>query len=424
MTSLCFYFQVHQPFRVRRFSIFDIGNEQRDYFAADDGSDLDNRQIIQKVAHKSYRPMNNLILSLLQDHSEFRASFSITGTVLEQLAEHAPDVIEQFQRMAETGRVEFLGESYYHSLAFLYSEEEFERQLTHHADAIEHFFGQRPQVFRNTELVYRNDLADLIARHGYKGALAEGADRVLDWRSPNYVYHAKDNPQLPLLLKNYKLSDDIAFRFGEQEWKEYPLTAEKFANWVNGHHGDAEVINLFMDYETFGEHQWEDTGIFDFMKQLPDELLRHPDTSFVTPSEAVERYAPVGEIDAPDYVSWADVERDLSAWFSNEMQGDALRSLYDMEEKVMESGDPHLIADWRYLTTSDHFYYMCTKWFADGDVHTYFSPFDTPYDAFISYMNVLHDVQLRLQRLYGEQEEGGVSASVSGIPAVENVPHY
>jgi len=290
-------------------------------------------------------------------------------------------------------------------LAFLHSVAEFERQIDMHADRVRDVFGVEPTIFRNTELIYRNDIADIVARRGYHGTLAEGADSILGWRSPNFVYHARENPRLPVLLKNYKLSDDVAFRFGEQEWAEYPLTAEKFASWVNGHHGDAEVINLFMDYETFGEHQWEDTGIFDFMRHLPRALLSHPDTDFVTPSEAITRYQPVGEIDVPDYMSWADVERDISAWHSNEMQEDALRTLYQIEHDVLASGDEQLISDWRYLTTSDHFYYMCTKWFADGDVHTYFNPYETPYDAFISFMNVLHDIQLRLQNVRRRQAQ-------------------
>jgi len=398
MTSLCFYFQVHQPYRVDRYSVFDIGNDQKAYFANTDDSYLNNRQIIEKVADKSYRPMNNLLLELLDEHPAMRVSFSITGTVIDQLEEFAPDVLDQFKQMAATGRVEFLAETYFHSLAFLHSPAEFERQIDMHADRIREVFGVEPTVFRNTELIYRNDIADIVASRGYKGTLAEGADTVLGWRSPNFVYHAKENPNLPVLLKNYKLSDDIAFRFGEQEWKEYPLTAEKFAGWVNGHHGDGEVINLFMDYETFGEHQWEDTGIFDFMRHMPREVLRHPDSNFVTPSEALDAYSPVGEIDVPDYMSWADVERDISAWYSNDMQRDALRTLYQLEHDVLASGDEQLISDWRYLTTSDHFYYMCTKWFADGDVHTYFSPYESPYDAFISFMNAVHDLQARLQR--------------------------
>lgn len=403
MTSLCFYFQVHQPFRVDRYSIFDIGSGEKPYFGNAEDHDLNNQKIINKVAEKSYRPMNNLLLELLHEHPAMRVSFSLTGTLIEQLEEYAPDVLDQFKALVATGQVELLAETYYHSLAFLHSPEEFGRQIDMHANKLREVFGVEPQVFRNTELIYRNDIADQVAERGYRATLAEGADHVLDWRSPNYMYHAKDNPDLPVMLKNYKLSDDMAFRFGEAEWKEYPLTAEKFARWIHGHHGDAEVINLFMDYETFGEHQWEDTGIFDFMRHLPQELLRHPDTTFVTPTEAVERYTPVGEVDMPDFVSWADVERDISAWYSNEMQDDAMRSLYQLERDVLASGDEQLIRDWRYLTTSDHFYYMCTKWFADGDVHTYFNPYDTPYEAFISFMNVLHDIQLRLKRARTER---------------------
>ncbi len=396
MTAICFYFQVHQPYRLDRYSIFDIGTH-KPYFGAAGEVDLNNRRIIEKVAGKCYQPTNELFLELLRRHPEMKIAFSLTGTVLEQLEAYAPAALDSFRALVETGRVEILSETYYHSLAFLRSPAEFRRQIALHAEKVRSIFGVEPAVFRNTELIYNNDLASLVAREGYRGMLAEGADHILGWRQPNFVYRAAGSP-LPLLLKNYQLSDDIAFRFGEQNWKEYPLTAEKFARWVNQYHGSAEVINFFMDYETFGEHQWADTGIFDFMDRLPAELYRHPDTRFITPSEAFREFKPVDEIDVPEYISWADVERDLSAWQSNEMQVDALRTLYSLEEPVLASGDPELIKHWRYLTTSDHFYYMCTKWWADGDVHTYFSPYNSPYEAFIAYMNVLHDIQLRLGR--------------------------
>ncbi|MEX0930148.1 MAG: glycoside hydrolase family 57 protein, partial [Candidatus Paceibacterota bacterium] len=279
MTSVCFYFQVHQPFRLDHHSIFDIGSN-KPYFNAADGTDLDNRAIMNKVATKCYRPMTALLAELLDRHPQFRVTFSITGTALEQFEAFAPDVIELFQTLAATGRVEFLNETYHHSLAFIHSPEEFKRQIRMHADKIKEVFGVTPTVFRNTELIYNNDLADTIRELGFTGMLAEGADHILGWRSPNFVYRSYGTSALPLLLKNYKLSDDIAFRFGEKTWEEYPLTAEKFATWVNSNHGTGDVVNLFMDYETFGEHQWEDTGIFTFMRQLPTELYRHPDTLF------------------------------------------------------------------------------------------------------------------------------------------------
>lgn len=400
MTSICFYFQVHQPWRVRQYSMFDLG--QGDYFSDASETDLNNRRIMEKVARKCYLPANAVLLELLEKHPEFKASFSLSGVAMEQFERFAPEVLESFRRLAATGRVEILSETYHHSLAFLYSRKEFERQVALHRMKVEDIFGVTPRVFRNTELIYSNEIANAARDMGYKAVLAEGADRVLDWRSANYLYEPPGGG-IKLLLKNYKLSDDIAFRFGERGWAEYPLTAEKFAHWVGGHNGSADVINLFMDYETFGEHQWEDTGIFEFLRRMPEEVYRHPDNDFVTPSEAADRYPARAELDVPDYVSWADVERDLSAWRSNEMQHDALRAVYELESDVLETEDDTIIRDWRLLQTSDHFYYMCTKWFNDGDVHKYFNPYETPYDAFISYMNVLNDLKLRVKNTYRSQ---------------------
>jgi alpha-amylase len=348
------------------------------------------------VADKCYLPANKVLLHNLQTNPNFKVTFSFSGVALEQFEEYTPEVIDSFKRLVDTGRVEVLSETYYHSLAFLESPDEFKEQVRMHAKKVYDLFGVRPYVFRNTELIYRNDIAQLVAEMGYLGMLAEGADHILDWRKPTYVYHALGDPTFKLLLKHYKLSDDIAFRFSNRDWEEWPLTAPKFAQWVNAHNGDGHVINLFMDYETFGEHQWEDTGIFDFLYAMPAEVLRHKDNSFVTPTEALSRFESVGEIDAPHYVSWADVERDLSAWKSNAIQHDALRSLYALEHDVKQSGDSELLRDWRRLTTSDHFYYMCTKWFQDGDVHKYFSPYESPYEA---YMNVLNDVKSRIAML-------------------------
>lgn len=396
MSSVCLYFQVHQPHRVKQYRFFDIGNDHA-YFNDNGVSKVNNELILKKVAHKCYLPANDTLLRMLRKHPEFKASFSISGTALEQFSMYAPEVLDSFKRLVDTGRVELLSETYYHSLSFLRSPREFREQIRMHRRLIEELFGVSPTVFRNTELIYRNDIADIIADLGYHGMLAEGADHILNWRSPNFLYHAKGNPRFKVLLKNYKLSDDVAFRFGERSWSDWPLTAPKFAQWVSAHNGSGDVINLFMDYETFGEHQWEDTGIFAFLESLPAEILAHPDNRFVTPSEAIASYAPVGEFDAPQYVSWADVERDLSAWQSNPIQHDALRSIYDLEKAVRDSNDPALLEDWRRLTTSDHFYYMCTKWFNDGDVHAYFNPYQSPYEAFIAYMNVLEDLRQRLR---------------------------
>ena len=395
MASVCFYFQVHQPWRVKRFRIFDIGHGGR-YFDDRSQTNLNNEKIFRKVAEKSYLPANEVMLSLLTTHPEFRISYSLSGVLMEQMESFGPDVLDSFQRLVDTGRAELLSETYYHSLSFLYSREEFAEQVKLHRDKVRSLFGVTPKVFRNTELIFNNDLAQAVAELGYSAVLAEGADHVLGWRSPNFLYTPKGAGGIKLLLKNYKLSDDIAFRFGERSWKEFPLTAPKFAQWVNAINGNGNVVNLFMDYETFGEHQWEDTGIFKFMESLPREILKHPDNDFVTVSEAAERYAPVAELDIPHYVSWADTERDLSAWLSNEIQHDAISKLYALEGEVKGSGNRRLVEDWRRLTTSDHFYYMCTKWWNDGDVHKYFNPYESPYDAFISYMNVLEDLKLRL----------------------------
>lgn len=395
MPSVCLYFQVHQPMRLKKYRIFDIGIDD-DYFADKSESDLNNKKIMEKVARKSYLPTNALLLELLQKNPKFKISFSISGVFLQQ-AEELPELLESFKKLVDTGQVELLSETSHHSLSSIYSPAEFRRQVQLHRKKIKELFHVEPEIFRNTELIFNNNLAYEIEGLGYKGILAEGADRILGWRSPNFLYRPKGTKKIKALLKNYKLSDDIAFRFSERSWSEYPLTAPKFASWISAINGNGEIVNLFMDYETFGEHQWEDTGIFEFLRHLPDEILKNPDNNFITPSEAVLKFEPRDEIDVPDFISWADTERDLSAWISNPMQADALAKLYELENLVYDLDDPKLLEDWRRLTTSDHFYYMCTKWFADGDVHKYFNPYETPYEAFISYMNVLTDLKLRVK---------------------------
>lgn len=395
MASVCFYYQVHQPFRVQRFRFFDIA-QGRGYFDEDAQTKLNNKAILHKVAQKCYLPMNRLLLKMIKKHPEFKVSFSISGVALEQFETYAPDVLESFQDLVATGNVEMISETYYHSLAFLYSRREFAKQITLHRKALKRLFDVTPSVFRNTELIFHNDLAYEVEQMGYQGIIAEGADHILGWRSPNFVYTPRGCSKLKLLVKNYTLSDDIAFRFSNRSWKEWPLTTEKFTRWVNQVNGNGQVVNLFMDYETFGEHQWEDTGIFQFMEHLPKQILAHPDNDFVTPSEAINRYPSHGELDYHHYVSWADTERDLSAWLSNEIQHDAIQQIYALESRLTESTNPSLIDDWRKLQTSDHFYYMCTKWFADGDVHKYFNPYDSPYEAFITYMNAVHDLRHRI----------------------------
>jgi len=397
MPSICFYFQVHQPLRIKKYRYFDIG-KKGPYFDDNSDSNLNNQKILQKVAQKSYLPANRLLFELIKEYPKFKVSFSLSGLAIEQFEKYSPETLESFQKLVDTKRVELLSETYYHSLSFIYSKDEFKSQIDLHAEKLKNVFGiKRPAVFRNTELIYNNDLAKYIEGLGYKGILAEGADHVLGWRSPNFVYRPVNTKKIKLLLKNYKLSDDIAFRFSERSWCEYPLTAEKFAAWVNAINGNGQIVNLFMDYETFGEHQWEDTGIFNFLRALPREILKHPDNDFTTPFEAIKKYEAVGEIDVPYYISWADVERDLSAWIGNSMQADALSKLYEIKDKVYKSKNNEIKKDWQRLTTSDHFYYMCVKWFQDGDVHAYFNPYDSPYDAFRYYMNVLADLELRLK---------------------------
>ena len=340
--------------------------------------------------------MLELINRYKNSSRKFKISYSITGVALEQFQKYAPEVLESFKELAKTGCVEFLSETYYHSLAFLYSKQEFDEQVEMHRKKIEELLNQTPKVFRNTELIFNNELAHHIEGLGYKAILAEGADHILGWRSPNYVYRAKTTKNLKLLLKNYKLSDDVAFRFGQKSWKEFPLTAEKFAHWLHGNKGHS--VNLFMDYETFGEHQWEDTGIFNFLKHMPEHLFKDPDTRFLTVSELAD-FEPAAELDVHNYISWADIERDLSAWKGNNMQDSALHEVYALEKVLKDLNNEPLLIDWRRLTTSDHYYYMCTKYFNDGDVHKYFNPYDTPYESYINFMNILNDMIYRMKKV-------------------------
>ncbi len=391
MVSTCFYFQVHQPYRLRNYTIFDIG-ENHDYF-----DHPKNKEILNKVAGKCYIPANKVMLDILNNVPEFKLSYSFSGILLDQLEEYSPDALTSFQELVDTGRVELLSETYHHSLSFLYSKEEFRDQVRMHKRKIKKLFNYSPKVFRNTELIYNNELASYVEDMGYKGIIAEGADHILGWRSPNFLYKPAASKSIKLILKNYKLSDDIAFRFSEKSWKDWPLTAPKFCQWLNAANGSGNCINLFMDYETFGEHQWEDTGIFKFLRHLPEEILKHPDNDFATPSELVKRYPVMGELDIHNPISWADVERDLSAWLGNRMQQASLRRIYDLERSIKLSQDKSLLDDWRKLQISDHFYYMCTKWFSDGDVHKYFNPYDSPYESFINFTNAINDIMIRLK---------------------------
>ena len=394
--GITLYLHVHQPWRVREYSVFDTA-VRHDYFAGEGENDRNNGRVFAKVANKSYRPMNALLKQLLDRHPDFKLSLSISGTFLEQAEAWAPDVLDDFKALVATGRVEILAETYYHTLAFFYSREEFEKQVQKHRDRIRELFGVETTAFRNTELAYNDEMAHWADQAGFKTILAEGWDTVLDWRSPNYVYRPAGTENIRLLMKNYRLSDDIAFRFSNKSWAEFPLNADKYEQWINDAFGDdAPIVNLFMDYETYGEHQWEDTGIFSFMELFVDKWLKKDGNTFYTVSEAAASDEPRGEISMPDTVTWADAERDLSAWLGNSLQQETMRHLYALEQDVLRTDNEELIADWRRLQTSDHVYYMCTKRFNDGNVHAYFSPYESPYEAFLSTMNAIRDIRYRL----------------------------
>jgi alpha-amylase len=397
MLNIVFYFQVHQPYRLRHINVLDIGKKANLF------DDALNGQVMRKVAQKCYLPTNNLLLSLIKKHAgRFKIAYSITGTAIEQFKLYSPETLDSFKALADTGCVEFLGETYYHSLAFLYDTNEFLDQVAMHRELMKNEFGYFTETFRNTELIYQDKLSDLVFEiEGFKTIITEGVERILQWRTPLYAYknYSKD---INLLLKYYQLSDDIAFRFSDRDWPEYPLTVGKFVNWID-HLTLAEkknrnqFLNLFMDYETFGEHQWAESGIFDFMQHFPDEVLKRDHLGFATPKEtfALSNYQQEA-LSFPEPVSWADEQRDLSAWLGNDMQLNAIETLYELLEKVKTKGDPQLLEIARKLSTSDHFYYMCTKYFQDGDVHKYFSPYDSPDQAYIYYINALADLEERL----------------------------
>ena len=390
MPSICFYFEVHQPFRLNHFSVFNIGNT-KDIHSTYFNKNL-NQKIFEKVANKCYLPTNNLLLELIRKYDgRFRISYSLTGTFVEYCENYLPELLDSFKELFKTGAVDLIEETYFHSLSGLYDElDEFEDQIKMHRQMIRRIFNYKPKVFRNTEAIYDNRIARKIADLGYKGILTEGAEKILGWRSPNFIYKAV-NGNLKVLLRNYKLSDDVGFRFSARNWPGFPLTADKYANWMSNSYGD--VINLFMDYETFGEHQWVETGIFEFLKHLPGEVLKHDSLDFATVSEAVERYNSVGDVDAPWAISWADEDRNVSTWLGNNMQIACFNELKDIGRKLKRKGDRDLLYIWRLLQTSDHLYYISTKGFEDGNVHAYFSPYDIPYDGFINYMNILQDLK-------------------------------
>ena len=389
--SICLYFQVHQPTRLRLYRFFDIGKDSHYY------DDFANRTILRRIAQKCYLPMNELLLDLVNRHDgQFKVAFSISGSALEQFDRYAPEVIDSFRKLAKTGKVEFLSETYYHSLASLASPAEFKHQVLKHKAAIEHYFGVSPVTFRNTELIYSDAIGSMVYDLGFKTMLTEGARHVLAWKSPNYIYSGAQASKLKLLLKNSSLSDDIAFRFSDRTWSDWPLTGEKYLGWIKESAKNDEIENLFMDYETFGEHQKAQSGIIDFMRFFPEAVIADGEFEFVTPAQAAKKHAPVATLDVPDPISWADEERDVTAWLGNELQNEAFNKLYAQTEKLSILNDEILWSDFGHLQESDHLYYMCTKFFSDGAVHKYFNPYDTPYEAFINYMNVLSDFILRV----------------------------
>ncbi|WP_304473333.1 glycoside hydrolase family 57 protein [uncultured Desulfovibrio sp.] len=390
MPALCLCYEVHEPYRLRRYTVFDMG--QNSVYEDDDR----NCDTLLFTARVCYLRMNDLLLKLIRRYGkDFKVAFSISGTALDQFEQYAPEVVDSFRALADTGCVEFVAETGPHSLAFLYSRDEFDLQVREHCARIRRLFGQKPVTFRNTEFVYNNDLAVALEKLGFKAVLAEGADHVLGWRSPNYLYRPVSTPRLGLLLRNVPLSSDIGLRFSDRGWNQWPLTAEKYAAWCHSVADSAEVINIFNDYHCFGLRHSGETGIFDFMEALPAALLARKDFRFTTPAEAVKKLKPVGEIDVPEFMSWDDEGRDLTAWLGNDMQKDAVHALYALTPRVRKVNAPELTHDFERLQTSDHFRYISTKWFADF-VSDRPNPFNSPYDAYITYMNVLADFEMRL----------------------------
>ncbi len=398
--AICFYFQVHQPFRLKRYRFFDLGHDHYYY------DDFSNESILKKVAGKCYIPANKIILDLIEKNKgKFKITFSLSGIVINQFRLYAPEVLDSFRNLAETGQVEFLAETNAHSLASLKSKSQFEYQVENHRNMLREFLGVETSSFRNTELIYSDLIGSWVAEMGFKSMLTEGAKHVLGWKSPNFLYCNTINPRLKILLRNFVLSDDIAFRFSNKQWSAWPLTADKYASWLNKLAPKSELVNIFLDYETFGEHNWKETGIFDFLQHLPGSILRKTPFKFMTPSEVADTLQPVSAISVPSPISWADEERDLTAWLGNELQVAAINKLYDLAEKVIKCNNETINKDWEYLQSSDHFYYMATKFFSDGAVHAYFNPYETPYDAFMNYMNVLSDFEIRVNRCLPAADE-------------------
>ncbi|MCX6272151.1 MAG: glycoside hydrolase family 57 protein [Bacteroidetes bacterium] len=412
MRSICLNFQVHQPYRLRTYRFFDMGESHYYY------DDFLNRTIIRRIADKSYIPANKLFLDLIKKYDpSFRISFSLSGLAIEQMERYCPDAMDSFVKLSKTNAVEFLAETYSHSLASLRDKEEFISQVEKHARTIERIFGKRPVTFRNSELIYSDLIGETVSEMGYQTMLTEGAKHVLGWKSPNFLYCNAINPKLKLLLKNFQLSDDIAFRFARKDWAEWPLTTEKFGRWLNALDDKQEVVNIFIDYPALGERQGPETGIFEFIKALPATVLKHTSFDFRTPSEVSEQLQPISAVHVPFPISWADEERDVTAWLGNELQKEAVAKLYDLAPLVRQCQDASIQRDWGYLQASDHFYYMSTKWFSDGEVHKFFNPYSSPYEAFINYMNVLSDFIIRVENQAGQSLHPPIKTVVPEIKA-------
>lgn len=412
MRTICLYFQIHQPFRLKRYRFFNIGNDHYYY------DDYMNESIISRVAERSYLQANNVISQIIKEYgTQFKVAFSISGIALDQFELYTPEVIESFQKLAKTGSVEFLAETYSHSLVALKNKDEFVRQVIEHKQRIKQLFNQEPQVFRNTELIYSDKIGADVADMGFTAMLTEGPKHILGWKSPNYLYCNAINPRLKVLLRNFRISDDISFRFSNRGWSEFPLTAEKFAGWLKKLDKKEESVNLFLDYEAFGEHQWMESGIFDFLKALPGVIYKNTNFTFSTPVEVANNLLPISTISVPYPISWADEERDLTAWLGNELQIDAFNRLYSLTDKVIRCQDEKIQKDWRYLQSSDHFYYMSTKFFSDGATQAYFNPYDTPYEAYINYMNVLSDFSIRVNSMVPETSNDQELAGLTQVIA-------
>ena len=405
MKSVVLYLHMHQPYRVKNYSIFAVDHDHDYWTSTDWYAGTNNERVFKKVAEKSYRPMLKELEHCLEMYPKFKFSLSITGTLLEQAEEWAPEIIESLQRLAKTGRVEFVAETFYHSLSFFYDRDEFTDQVRKHQDTIRRLFGVETQVFRNTELAYNDDLAKWADGFGFKGILAEGWDKILRNRTPNTIYRAEGCDNLKLICKNYRLSDDVAFRFSDKTWLEWPLTTEKYTRWINTAFETGPIVNLFMDFETFGENVWKDTGIFEFFEGFVKRWNETEDGDFMTVSQACDSVEPKDTISMPWTVTWADTERDLSAWLGNSMQHEAMNGIYELRSEVLATNNEDIIEGWRRLTTSDHAYYMCTKSFDDGGVHAYFSPYDSPFDAFLYYMNAVRDMRGRIDKALGKKKK-------------------